>query len=163
MITHHEIAVDISEKYQAHAKSDILRSIIRELVWIQKYEITLMKEILHHPIENVSITKNSTVYVQSVVGSTFPNTTDLTKTYCDPNFFNTSSHINHMKHTKMTDTLYIEHMIPHHQVAIDMSKILLLNTTNNFMIGFAYRVIRDQEKEVLKLHDLMKSSLNILY
>ena len=30
-------------------------------------------------------------------------------------------------------------MIPHHQVAIDMSKVLLKNTKNDFMIYLAYK------------------------
>ena len=28
----------------------------------------------------------------------------------------------HMKHMKVNDRSYLEHMIPHHQVAVDMSK-----------------------------------------
>ena len=30
--------------------------------------------------------------------------------------------------------MYLKHMIPHHQVAVDMSKKLLNNTKNDFMI-----------------------------
>lgn len=159
MIKHHEIAVTISEKYQVNAKSDILRTIIRKLIWTQIYEVELMKEILDHPTDNVSIINYNTPYIPTVIGTTFPNRKDLTNTYCDPTFFDASAHMKHFNNMKMTDTLYIEHMIPHHQVAIDMSKILLLNTKNDFMIGFAYRIIRDQEQEVLQLNDLMKSSL----
>ena len=162
MISHHQIAIDISEKYQSLAKSSILKSIIRQLIWTQKYEIALMKEVLHHPIDNVSIITHNTAYVPTVIGTTFPNKKDLTKTYCDPNFFDINSHTNHMNTTAMTDKSYISHMIPHHQVAIDMSKILLLHTKSDFMTGLAYRIIRDQEGEVLRLHNLMISSLNII-
>lgn len=159
MITHHEMAVMMSEKHQAFARNSVLRSIIRELLWTQKYEIELMKEVLHHPVDNVSVITANTSYVPTIVGSTFPNRIELTNTYCDPNFFNTHGHMGHTNTLQITDTSYIEHMIPHHQVAIDMSKILLLNTKNDFMIGFAYRIIRDQEKEVLQLNDLLYSPL----
>ena len=46
-------------------------------------------------------------------------------------------------------------MIPHHQVAIDMSKKLLKNTENDFMIYLAYRIIRSQSNEIILLSDLL--------
>ena len=39
---------------------------------------------------------------------------------------------------ELNDKMYIMHMIPHHQVAVDMSKVLLKNTSNDFMIYLAY-------------------------
>ena len=46
-------------------------------------------------------------------------------------------------------------MIPQHQVAIDMSKKLLKNTNNDFMIYLAYRIIRSQSSEIILLSDLL--------
>jgi uncharacterized protein (DUF305 family) len=58
----------------------------------------------------------------------------------------------------MTDEMYIKHMIPHHQVAIDMSKIILKTTNNNFIIvDFAYKTIHNQQAEIILLHNLLKS------
>ena len=48
----------------------------------------------------------------------------------------------HLEHMNIDDQMYIEHMIPHHQVAVDMSKKLLKNTTNDFMIYLLYRIIQ---------------------
>ena len=45
-------------------------------------------------------------------------------------------------------------MIPHHQVAVDMSKILLKNTNNDFMIYLAYRIIKNQNEEIILLDQL---------
>ena len=59
---------------------------------------------------------------------------------------------------KLTDIEYLEHMIPHHQVAIDMSKKLLKNTKNDFMIYLAYRIIRSQSTEIVMLSDLLKKN-----
>lgn len=56
----------------------------------------------------------------------------------------------------MTDRMYIQH-IPHHQVAVDMSKMILKTTNNNFIIDFAYKIIRDQQAEISKLHSLLHS------
>ena len=50
-------------------------------------------------------------------------------------------------------------MIPHHQVAVDMSKVLLKNTTNDFMIYLAYRIIRSQQAEIVMLKDLLEKSV----
>ena len=59
---------------------------------------------------------------------------------------------------KLNDEMYIDHMIPHHQVAVDMSKVLLKNTTNDFMIYLANRIIRSQQAEIIILKDLKNSS-----
>ena len=69
----------------------------------------------------------------------------------------------HMKHMKLDELMYINHMIPHHQVAVDMSKKLLKNTKNDFMIHLAYRIIRSQQEEILLLNDLLKTDKNLRY
>ena len=84
----------------------------------------------------------------------YPNTPYLSNTFCDPEFFN-------MSHNKnlhnMTDEMYIQHMIPHHQVAIDMSKIILKTTNNDFIINLAYNIISSQQLEIFELYNLSKS------
>jgi len=59
---------------------------------------------------------------------------------------------------ELNDRMYIEHMIPHHQVAVDMSKKLLKNTKSDFMISLAYRIIRSQQEEIILLHDMLNKS-----
>ena len=85
---------------------------------------------------------------------TQPNTPYLSNTFCDPSFFN-------MSHTKnlhnMTDAMYIEHMIPHHQVAVDMSKKILQTTNNDFIMDLAYKIIHSQQLEITNLYYLSKS------
>ena len=58
---------------------------------------------------------------------------------------------------KIDDEMYIKHMIPHHQVAVDMSKVLLQNTRNDFMIYLAYRIIQSQQAEIILLNDLLNN------
>ena len=67
-------------------------------------------------------------------------------------------HMNHMKKMKLDDKMYIEHMIPHHQVAVDMSKVLLKNTKRDFMIYLAYRIIRNQHAEIILLGEFLKNT-----
>ena len=83
-----------------------------------------------------------------------PNTPYLSDTFCDPSFFE----MNHTNVHDMTDEMYIQHMIPHHQVAVDMSKIILKTTKNDFIIDLAYKIIQNQQLEISNLYYLSKSN-----
>jgi len=82
-----------------------------------------------------------------------PNTPYLSNTFCDPSFFE----MDHKTLHNMTDEMYIQHMIPHHQVAVDMSKKILKTTKNDFVIDLAYKIIHNQQEEISKLYYLSKS------
>ena len=158
MIPHHQVAVDISEIHRNKSKSPKIQEILRKLIWTQKYEIILMKDVLENKIGKISNdTKMNSYYIKTVADFAHPNKVGLTKTYCDPHFFQPEEHMKHIKNMKLDDKMYIEHMIPHHQVAVDMSKVLLRNTKNDFMIYLAYRIIRSQQEEILILNDYLNS------
>ena len=50
----------------------------------------------------------------------------------------------------LTDKEYLEHMIPHHQVAIDMSELLLKNK-NPSMVLLYREIIRKQGYEIWEM------------
>jgi hypothetical protein len=156
MISHHQMAVDISIQHMKNTKSDIITKMLRELIWTQNYEILLMQEELHHKTETISEIRTNKPFIATISSFVYPNVIGLTKTYCDPAFFPTNTH-HDMTHNIITDTEYIHHMIPHHQVAIDMCKILLTHTKSDFLIYLAYRLIRGQELETILLTDMLKS------
>ena len=58
----------------------------------------------------------------------------------------------------LTDIQYLEHMIPHHQVAIDMSKRLLLHTNHSYLMEFCRKLIIDQEGEIFYMNNLLQSN-----
>ena len=58
----------------------------------------------------------------------------------------------------LSDNEYLEHMIPHHQVAVDMSKRLLLHTNNSYLIDFCRKLIIDQQGEIFLMNDLLNNS-----
>jgi len=162
MIPHHEVAVYMSETHLHNTKNPIILNILRNVIKTQKYEINLMKDskIMYNTNdkfndemsnENIKM-DHSYTYTQG--DFTKLNTPYLSNTYCDPSFFN-------MTHNKnlhnMTDAMYIQHMIPHHQVAVDMSKKILNTTKNDFIIDLAYRIIRSQQSEITNLYYLSKS------
>lgn len=163
MIPHHQVAIDISIMLQKITKSPVMHDILRKLIWTQETEIKLMKLVLRKLPNNYIINKNKSnkKYIPTISDYILPNKINLTTTYCDPDFFNPEEHMKHIKHMKLNDKMYIEHMIPHHQVAVDMSKVLLKNTNNDFMRYLSYRIIRSQQAEIVILVNLLKKSTYI--
>ena len=157
MIPHHQVAVDISLLLQKTSTDPVIQGILRHLIWVQNYEITLMKTMLEGMPSQITTNNKTRGYIPTVANSIPPNKIGLTDTYCDPHFFDPEGHMEHMKHMKLTDKTYIEHMIPHHQVAVDMSKKILRHTENDMMISLAYRIIRSQQNEIVLLNDLLKN------
>lgn len=157
MIPHHQVAVDISILLQKKTKNPKMQEILRKLIFIQNYEIHMMKEFLNKFPNKMSKISN-TKYKALVSDLTLPNKLGLTKTYCDPHFFNPEEHMKHLQHMELNDKMYIEHMIPHHQVAVDMSKRLLKYTKNDFMLSLAYRIINSQQEEIILLNDLLNKN-----
>jgi uncharacterized protein (DUF305 family) len=160
MINHHQIAIDISIKHIENTKSYIIMKVLRELTWTQKYEIIMMMGELSNKTENVSEITSNQAFIPTISSSIYPNVIGLTNAYCDPGFFSSNMHKQHnLNNMIKTDKQYIHHMIPHHQVAIDMCKILLKHTKSDFLIYLAYRMIRGQESEIIFLNDMLKSPL----
>ena len=161
MIPHHQVAIDISLLLQKITKNPTMQKILRVLIWTQRYEINLMKQMLKNRPGNISSGKKlNHKYTPTISDLIHPNEVNISDTYCDPHFFNPEEHMKHLKHMKLDNEMYIKHMIPHHQVAIDMSKKLLKNTKNDFMIHLAYRIIRSQSNEIVLLSDLLKKNNN---
>ena len=158
MIPHHQVAIDISILLEKKSKWPKMKQLLRKLIWVQRYEIGLMKEVLNKFPNNLTNgEKMRRTYISVISDYMKPNKLGMTNTYCDPQFFNPEEHMKHMQHMRLDDNMYIHHMIPHHQVAVDMSKKLLKNTKNDFMIYLAYRIIQSQQEEIILLKDMLKS------
>ena len=76
---------------------------------------------------------------------------------CNPLFFKPNDHSKHMLTMENTQKAYLEHMIPHHQVAIDMSRRLLLHTNNSYLLDFCRKLIIDQQGEIFYMNNLLQS------
>jgi len=152
MIMHHQMGLDISIQYLPYAKSAILANIIRELIRAHDFEIFQLKAHLKQHFENVSyIEFINEPYRPGVFSGLFPNKVELSDVFCDPAYFSGGHSGMHMVHN---DLQYIQHMIPHHTVAIDMSKILLQRTKSDFLIDLCNRIIKNQEYENIHLYGL---------
>ena len=56
---------------------------------------------------------------------------------------------------KLTDIEYLEHMIPHHQVAIDMSILLQPISKNPIMQEFFRKIIWQQNYEIEVMTEML--------
>ena len=164
MIPHHEVAVYMSQNHLNNTTNPIILNILRNIIRIQTYEINMMKDasvngdkmsLLNDEMSLNGVKMNKT-YKASQGDFTAPNKYAITNTFCDPSFFNVNHNSHMIEH--MTDEMYIKHMIPHHQVAVDMSKRILKTTTNDFIIYLAYRIIRAQQSEIAELYNLENSN-----
>lgn len=176
MIPHHQMAINISRQHDKYTRNDIIKTLIRDLIRTQSYEIYLMITQLKNKMINVSLIQEHNSLPNTTISSSYPNTIQLTNTYCDPHFFNPNVHnlyqmknnnhnhnhnYNHHHQQKIlnitTDKMYIEHMIPHHQVAIDMCKLIMKNTKSDFIMSLAYDMLKTQEAEVFLLYNLFNT------
>lgn len=160
MIKHHEVAVYMSERHLNNTHNPSILNILRNVIRIQKFEINMMKDSLVNynktkkfdemSYNNIKMNK---LYYNTQGDYAKPNQINISDTFCNPSFFNITKHLD-----KMSDDGYIKHMIPHHQVAIDMSKKILKSTNNDFIIYLAYRIIRAQQYEIYELNNLLNSN-----
>ena len=155
MIPHHQVAIDISYELQKTSRNPIIHNILRKIIWVQNREIMMMKDVLNNLPENISdLSTMKHLYINTISDFT-KSATDI-NAECKSEFFDPDEHKKHIKHMDINEKMYIEHMIPHHQVAVDMSKRLLKHTNNDFMITFAYRIIRSQQEEISYMNNLLK-------
>lgn len=159
MIEHHEVAVYMSEQHLNNTNNPVILNILRNIIRIQNFEINMMKDALINYDEtkifdemSYNNIKMNKFYYSTQGDYAKPNQINISNTFCDSSFFNITKHLH-----KMTDQGYIKHMIPHHQIAIDMSKKILKSTNNDFIIYLAYRIIRAQQSEIYELNNLLNS------
>ena len=161
MIPHHPVAIDMSEMLLPISKNPGVLHLCRNIIRNQRFEIWEMNNYLEGMSDNTSINvkgdynhKRTKLDVFALKMSK-PESGD-----CDPLFFKPNDHMQHMQHMKLTDTSYLEHMIPHHQVAIDMSKRLLLHTKHNYLIEFCKNLIVEQQGEIYLMNNMLKNRFN---
>ena len=146
MIPHHQVAVDMSELLIPRTINPDMLHLCRNIIRKQKYEIWEMSVMKSNLSDTVFSNLDGNID-KNITKLEFHNPV-LSKSKdgdCDPLFFKPDDHSQHMMHMEVNDRAYLEHMIPHHQVAVDMSKRLLLHTNNSYLIDFCRKLILDQQ------------------
>jgi uncharacterized protein (DUF305 family) len=161
MIPHHQVAIDMSNLLIPISKNPIIQHLCRDIIRKQSYEIwemSILKNKLSESInsDNISIKEN----ILTKLDIYYPKESKSKDGSCNPLFFKPNDHSKHMEHMKITDKSYLEHMIPHHQVAVDMSHRLLLYTNHPYLIEFCRKLIYDQQGEIYYMNNLLKNKYN---
>ena len=162
MIPHHQVAIDMSNLLIPHTENPTILHLCRDIIRKQGYEIwemTMMKKNISDTIFSNSETwifdqKPTKLEVYEPIMS------KSKEGDCNPLFFKPDDHSKHMESMEVNDRSYLEHMIPHHQVAIDMSHRLLLYTNNSYLLDFCKKLIIDQQGEIYLMNNLLKNRYN---
>jgi uncharacterized protein (DUF305 family) len=159
MIPHHQVAVDMSELLIPHINDPVILHLCRDIIRKQKYEIVEMKD-MEKRISDTLFYNSSGVIDKNITKLDIyePKKSKAKEGECNPLFFKPDDHSKHMEHMKINSKSYLEHMIPHHQVAVDMSRRLLLHTNHSYLIYFCRKLILDQQAEILMMNNLLQNT-----
>ena len=158
MIPHHQVAIDMSILLIPTINNPQMLHLCRDIIRKQGYEIWEMNMMLKRLSQTIFSNDDFTY-------SSYPTNLDIYEPLnskskdgeCNPLFFKPDDHSKHMEHMKISVNSYLEHMISHHQVAIDMSKRLLLHTNNSYLIDFCNKLIFDQQNEIFLMNNLLNN------
>jgi uncharacterized protein (DUF305 family) len=161
MIPHHQVAIDMSNLLIVKSNNPIMIHMCRDITRKQSYEIWEMEMMKNNLSETMFSADKWTVEdVRTKLDIFNPIMSQAKEGPCNPLFFKPNDHSAQMVGMDITDTSYLEHMIPHHQVAIDMSKRLLLHTNHSYLLDFCRKLIIDQQGEIYTMNNLLKNTYN---
>lgn len=143
MIPHHEAALDMAKEYLRLSANEELKLLAESIYKTQKEEIQLM-ERLKDEIDD------------SGLKDTKKEQDFLTK------YGELLSQHKTMQHTASTaqnvEQAFIDGMIPHHQMAIDMSRAILDSADNEEVRRLAENIISTQEDEIKHMQEIRKAA-----
>jgi uncharacterized protein (DUF305 family) len=161
MIPHHVVAIDMSKELIKTSRNPIMLALARNIIRHQSYEVWEMRRMMANlETDNMYSSENLFDSKQKGIKSKFnyyePNKSRHTGDSCDPLFFDPDAHMKHMSHMPVTDIAFLQHMIPHHQVAVDMSQRLLLHSKNSYTRQLCQDIILEQEAEILLMNQMLE-------
>ena len=161
MIPHHQVAIDMSNLLIPKIRDPVILHLCRNIIRKQEYEIWEMTLVKKRMIQ--SAVSNEPFYNQKTTTCLQIHNPCETKSKdgdCNPLFFKPDDHMKHMEHMEVNEKSYLEHMIPHHQVAVDMSKRLLMHSNNSYLVDFCKKLIIDQQYEIFMMNNMLKNKYN---
>jgi uncharacterized protein (DUF305 family) len=161
MIPHHQVANDMSIAMSAISKNPTILHLCRDIIRKQNYEIWEMN-ILREKLPETVFTsdKGDITPIKTKLDMYNPKESVAKEGVCNPMFFEPDNHKKHMQHMQLNDESFLIHMVPHHQVAVDMSRRLLLHTNNGYMLDFCNRLIYDQQGEIFYMNNILHNAYN---
>ena len=159
MIPHHQVAIDMSNLLIPKTSNPGMLNLCRNIIRKQSYEIWEMEMLSKNLMD--TLFSNESWRVDNIYNKLDMYKPKMSRSKdgdCNPLFFKPDEHSKHMMGFKINDKNYLEHMIPHHQVAVDMSKRLLLHTNDSYLLDFCRKLIIDQQSEILYMNNLLNNS-----
>jgi uncharacterized protein (DUF305 family) len=161
MIPHHQVAIDMSNLLVPVSQNPTMLHLCRDIIRKQSYEIWEMNAMKNRLVDTMFTNEkgfNERIYTALDIFS--PVMSKSKDGSCNPLFFKPNDHSKMMADMEISDRSYLEHMIPHHQVAIDMSKRLLMHTNNSYLLVFCRKLIIDQQSEIYLMNNLLNNPSN---
>lgn len=146
MIPHHYVAIKMARNAIGSSTNQEIGYLLHKIIHNQYEEITAMNSILESFIPDLSSKdKMERNYITNTNEHWFPDEVTDKKSKCNKKAFN-------MAHKTLSGDItikqFVDHMIGHHQVAVDMSKRILKYTQNPMIMSFAYGIVKDQQQEI---------------
>ena len=161
MIPHHQVAIDMSNLLAKSSQNPQMLHMCRDIIRQQSYEIWEMDSMKKNLSDSMFNSENgSSDNICTTLDRYYPIISKSKDGNCNPLFFKPNDHTKMMQHMKITEKSYLEHMIPHHQVAIDMSKRLLLHTNHSYLLLFCRTLIIDQQGEIFTMNNMLLNKYN---
>ena len=161
MIPHHQVAIDMSNMLIPKTNNPDVLHLCRDIIRKQEYEIWEMNIMKNNISDTIfSNQKYDVEKINTKLDIFSPLMSKSKDGSCNPLFFKPDDHSSHMDGMEINDKSYLEHMVPHHQVAIDMSKRLLLHTNHSYLMEFCRKLIIEQQGEIYYMNNLLKNNIN---
>ncbi|HRN96127.1 MAG TPA: DUF305 domain-containing protein [Candidatus Levybacteria bacterium] len=150
MIPHHEDAIIISKLAEQHAQRPEIQQLAKTIIADQSNEIHEMEELYkkwynknlpqgHSDMHHHGVSESSEMHM-GMIG--------------------TNDDITRMTESEDFDKAYIEHMIPHHQMAVMMADLVKAGTTRGEIKTRANTIITAQTKEIDQMRTWYQSWYN---
>jgi len=142
MIPHHEAGIGLTKSYLKYGgKNKRLKNLASEIIEEQQEELNEMRELLNE-IKKTDITgtESERGYLNSYnkIISSHQHIEDETRTASD------------------VEKAYIEGMVIHHQMAVDMANVILEYSRHKDIIDIAEDIIEMQKEEISQMEEIFK-------
>ncbi len=139
MIPHHESAVEMAESYLRYgAKNDAMKTLAENIIITQNEEINYMNDMVKSIKAENTGNENSRMYTEEYV--------------------NMMEHSHsHSENYDSIDKVFASGMREHHQMAVDMSEIILKYSEKEEVKKLAENIIETQKKEIEEMNNYLNS------
>lgn len=141
MIPHHQSAIDMAQSYLKYGGvNQDLKQLAEDIIQAQTGEMELMDQLIQE------------------IEASGETDTEKEQGYLDAynQMMAGHMHMGHGSSSSSVERAFAEGMIMHHQMAVDMSEAILDYTDHDQVRRLAEDIIAAQEKEILKMQEIME-------